>query len=184
MVSFKRLILGTVAMIGLAGTANAAFVPASWSDEIGGTTYIGAGKSYTYSHNIKDNNFNVGSDLITNFSLSIDLFDDAKDGWLEIVEIADVDVSGWHEGIVSTFQFGADAFTSGFSLLGLLELNTQGTLTVTISSLLGDFNVGTSSLTARGYSQSPAQVPEPGTIALLGLGLLGVGLGRRKKLAQ
>jgi hypothetical protein len=180
MVSFKRLILGTVAMIGLAGTANAAFVPATWSDEMGGTTYIGAGKSYTYSHNINDNGFDVGSDLITNFSLSIDLFDDARDGWLEIIEIADIDVSGWHEGLVSTFSFGDNAFTSGFSLFGLLELNTAGSLTVTVSSLLGDFNVGTSSLTARGYSQ----VPEPGTIALLGLGLLGVGLGRRKKLAQ
>jgi hypothetical protein len=180
MVSFKGLILGTVAMIGLVGTANAAFVPASWSDEISGTTYVGAGQSYTYSHNINDSTFTVGRDLITNFSLSVDLFDDARDSWWEVVEIADVDVSGWHEGLVSTFQFGADAFTSGFSLLGLLELNTQGMLTVTISSLLGDFNVGTSSLTARGYSQ----VPEPGTIALLGLGLLGVGLGRRKKLAQ
>jgi hypothetical protein len=175
MISIKRLIVGALAMIGLAGTANAAFVPATWSDEIGGTTYVGAYQPYTYSHNVAG--FNVGSDLITNFSLSIDLFDDAR--W-DVFEIADIDITGWHEGFVSSFEFGDNAFTSGFSLFGLLELNTQGSLTVTVSSLLGDFYVGTSSLTARGYSQ----VPEPGTIALLGLGLLGVGLGRRKKLQQ
>ena len=183
MVSIKKLVLGTVAMIGLAGTANAAFVPATWSDEVGGTHYVAAGGSYTYSHDLTDNGFSFTplSDVITNFSLSLDIYDDKSDKWYEGLELASVDITGLTQGFVSTFQFGNDAFTSGVTLLGLIELNLAGTLTVTVNSLLGDFNVGTSTLTARGYT---AQVPEPGTIALLGLGLLGVGLGRRKKLAQ
>ena len=176
MSSIKSLVLGTVAMLGLAGTANAAFVPTTWVDNIGGTTYIGSGQTYTYTHSL--DNFTALSDVVTDFSLSIDLFDDDK---RDSAEIALISLTGIPQGVVSSFQFGDNAFSSGVTLLGFIELNLYGTLTVTVNSLFGDFNLGTSSLVAHGYAQ---EVPEPGTIALLGLGLLGVGLGRRKKLAR
>lgn len=178
--SLKRLIVGTAAVIGFVGSANAAFVPASWSDTIGGSHYVAAGSSYSYQHNINDSGFQPLHDVITSFSLAIDLYDDQRDGWFEY-EIAEVNIAaGLPDGYVTSFDFGNDAYT-GWSLTGLIQLNVLGTLSVTVSSVCtwlvcGDFVVGTSSLVARGYSQ----VPEPGTIALLGLGLLGIGLGRRK----
>lgn len=181
--SLKRLIVGTAAVIGFAGSANAAFVPATWTDTIGGSHYIGAGSSYSYQHNITDpssGGFAPLNDFITSFSLAIDLYDDKRDGWFEY-EIAEIDIAGGlPDGYVTSFGFGNDAYT-GWSLTGLIQLNALGTLNVTVTSICAwlvcsDFVLGTSSLVARGYSK----VPEPGTIALLGLGLLGIGLGRRK----
>lgn len=177
--AMKRLVVGAVAAIGLAGTASAAYVPATWTDEIGGSHYVAAGGSYTYSHDITDwgsGGFTPFEDIVTKFSLAIDIWDDQRN---DKFELAEVEITGITNGY--TFDFGNDAYTTGWSLLGLIELNVLGSLTVTVNSVCtwtvcGDFNVGTSSLIARGYQQ----VPEPGTIALLGLGLVGFGLGRRK----
>jgi hypothetical protein len=80
------------------------------------------------------------------------------------------------------FNFGNDAY-SGWSVAGLLELNSLGSLSVTITSLFGDFVFGGSHLVANGLaSTGPAtSVPEPSTLALLGLGLLGIAVGARRK---
>jgi hypothetical protein len=176
--SMKRLIVGCVAMIGFAASANATFVPATWQDEIGGIHHVTPGSPYEYNHYLTNSGFRPLNDVITSFSLSIDIFDDAR--W-DSFEIAEVDITGFTSGYVSSLSFGNDAF-NGWSFLGLIELNVLGSLSVAVSSVCnwaacGDFNVGTSTLVANGLTR---QVPEPGTIALLGLGLLGVGLGRRK----
>jgi hypothetical protein len=186
--SLKRLVIGTAAIIGFAASAQAAFVPASWSENIGGNTYVDAGQWHVYQHDIKGDGFRPLQDLVTDFTLTIDLFDDSKDKGIFRGETAQIFISSLPTSIfgssVGDKVFQSDVFdfslTNGWTFSGLLELNALGTLTVGITSLWGDFVVGDSSLVANGYSNTPAQVPEPGTIALLGLGLLGVGFGRRK----
>ncbi len=55
----------------------------------------------------------------------------------------------------------------------------NGILTVTLASLGGDYNFDCSSHTGR--HDSPAPVPEPASMVLVGLGMLSVGFFARKR---
>jgi hypothetical protein len=142
--------------------------------------YIGNGQSYSYTHNLNDTGFRPLNDLISGFHLSINLADDdtsRRDGY----ELAFVDIPGLTgDSFVSSFGLAGEEY-GGFSILGLLQLNALGTLTVTISSIIGDFNLVGSTLTATGYANVPANVPEPGALGLLGVGLVGIALSKRRR---
>jgi hypothetical protein len=174
----KSLFLIALASIGFAGTANAALIPATWTDTYDvGTGIVVDKDGYSYFHDLTLAGFEVGSDLVTNFTLSIDLFDDdKKDGF----ELAFVDIAGILGDSFVT-NFGVDAY-QGWSIVGLIELNLLGTLSVTIDSVClfscGDFIFAGSELVAHGYT---SKVPEPGTLGMLGMGLLGVSLAARRR---
>jgi hypothetical protein len=168
--------------IGFSSAARADYIPATWTDSapVGSGVYIGEHQSYTYSHNLNDNGFRPLNDLITNFHLSINLADDNSDRRNEY-ELAFVDIPGFTgDAFVSNFGLAGEEY-GGFSILGLLQLNALGTLTVTISSIIGDFNLVGSTLTASGFANSTANVPEPGALGLLGIGLVGMALSKRRR---
>jgi hypothetical protein len=165
---------------GFASAAHADYIPASWTDSanLGNGVYIGNWESYTYTHDLTDNGFRPLNDLIDSFHLSIDLADDDRH---DSFELAFVDLPGLTgDAIVQNFNLGGEEYGGGFSILGLLQLNALGTLTVTISSLWGDFNLVGSTLTANGLS-NVANVPEPGALGLLGIGLVGIALAKRRR---
>ena len=82
----------------------------------------------------------------------------------------------WLGGSGDYFNLSGTEY-GGWTLIGRAQLELTGQLTVAISSLLGDFYLGSSRLTVQGVRA----VPEPGMLALFGAGLLGLGLVRRKR---
>ena len=135
--------------------------------------------NFSYAHNINDNDFVLGS---------------AIGGTLEILLSDDGGIFDSFEAVlfvVEGFDFDTGGFSFGTSFLGDLEvaalgaLNADGFLNVTIQSLWGDFYVGNSILTVYtdGVSvpEHRVSVPEPGTLGLLFLGLVALGLARRRQ---
>jgi len=183
-----RTFLGLIALAALTGTAQAAFIPATWTDDyiLGTAQLVTPNSPAAYFHDITADGFNPGSDLVTNFLLTIDLYDDTDNSRFE-GELALVDIPGFlGDRFISTFQFGDGAY-AGASIVGLFELNLLGQLSVTVSSVCsallpvcGDFLLTGSHLVANGYQQVDS-VPEPGTLGLLGLGLLGIAAGTRRR---
>lgn len=181
----KRFFVLVLLAMGFATAARADYIPATWTDtaNVGSGVYIGNYDSYTYTHDLRDNGFRPLNDIISSFHLSINLADDS---WHDSRELAFVDLpGGLGDGYVRDFGLSGEEF-GGWSILGLLQLNVLGTLTVTISSIYGDFNLIGSSLSATGFANVPnANVPEPGALGLLGVGLMGMALSmRRRQLAK
>jgi hypothetical protein len=167
--------------VGFSTAARADYMPATWTDHlnVGSGVYIGNFQSYTYTHNLNDDGFRPMNDLITGFHLSINLADDTRN-WELLPELAFVDLPGvLGDGYVSNFGASGEEF-GGWSILGLLQLNVLGTLTVTISSIMGDFNLVGSTLTATGLA-NVGTVPEPGALGLLGVGLMGIAFSMRRR---
>lgn len=179
----NRIFAFVLLAVGFATAARADYIPATWTDHanVGSGVYIGDFQSYTYTHDLRDNGFRPLNDLITGFHLSINLADDRRG--LELPELAFIDLPGvGGDGFVTHFGGSGEEF-GGWSVLGLLQLNVLGTLTVTISSIMGDFNLVGSTLAAHGL-QNVASVPEPGALGLLGIGLMGIAFSMRRRKAR
>lgn len=156
-------------------------VPMTWTDTYDPDDTILMNQSntiFSFTHNITDgeNGFIPFSDFITYASLSISLINEANNA------VARIDLPGILGDRFYNFAF--DDNTLGVSFLGYLQLNSYGLLDVSIIRRSGNFSFDYSILTASGEDNTladrrTASVPEPGTLLLIGSGLLGVGLLRR-----
>jgi hypothetical protein len=161
---FKPLVLA------LGMTFGASAGAATITDTITQDAYVSFLGSHTYTHDITDGGFVPGSAI--SGSLQISIYDDARDRFDLLPELVLV--------IVDSFDFDSGGLTFGnfdnsLGIQALGSLNADGLLQVKVQSLIGDFRVGTSTL-----SVEVSEVPVPGTLGLLGAGLAALGLVRRK----
>ncbi|MES9990600.1 MAG: PEP-CTERM sorting domain-containing protein [Candidatus Thiodiazotropha sp.] len=163
-------ILSGVALMAMSSMSSAGFI----SDTVVQDEYVDWWDSHSYTHNLNDDGFDLGSAISGTLSIAI-----SDDGGF------------WDSGelilfVVEEFDFDTGGVTFGTSFVGDLEvnalgaLNADGKLDVTIASLWGDFHVGNSVLSVV-TSDDPTSVPEPSTLLLLSIGLLGLGAARRAK---
>jgi len=175
----KKIILGTTMLVfGMMGTAIAS--PTSWTDIIDWNPdqYIGSRDKFQYTHELDGfvGYAEGGDDYIDFYSLTVSLYDD-KDRRGEVALINQPGLLG--DGF---YDFDYSNETYGWSLAGLISLNLDGSLDVSIDSWYGDFYLDSSALYASG-DNGAAPVPEPATMLLFGTGIAGLaGLrGRRNK---
>ena len=154
-------------------------VPMQWSESLDfGDVYFSGGKkggvkSYTYTHDIKNDGFLPGQDIVWDYDLSINLFDDQR---RDKKEVALIDQPGfWGDEAV---EVSFDDVELGVSFWGLYSINKNGLLEITINRLKGDFILGGSTIVAMGKT---VKVPEPTPFILFSLAIVGLALVRRKR---
>ena len=154
---------------------------------------FGVNKTYSYSHNILDEGYNALTDSITSSSLVFSFADESTDAAAESVFFT-FDLTPFGSQLITS---GGTTFTtvfSGLTLSGLLsadgilsvELENAGT-TNSHQENRSDFlflgSILTVNVDRATLSAAPVQaVPEPASLALIGIGFLGLGWASRRKL--
>lgn len=132
-------------------------------------------KSVSWTHNILDQGFALGS--AESASILIEFRDDKSDPWLQPFETALVQIGFFDVQDGGLVLNPTVNWSGNLGLSSLVKLNADGTLFVQVTSLLGDFVIGKSTLSVVAKDVS---VPESSPLMLLGLGLLGLAVMRKK----
>jgi len=162
-------------MIAAAGSSYA--IPYTYTDTYdAGHRYmrgslLGHDDSVTWTFDIARHGFDPENDEVVSARVTLNLQDDTD----IFCEFADLSVG------TRAYLWEVDTGASTFRVASLATLNTNGTLTCTLTALLGDFYFNSAVLTATTRGGPVAPVPEPGSAFLLGSGLIAAAVLLRKR---
>ena len=188
----KFLLMSMGFLFFLASPSYATIIDMTWND-----LYIpdpvplymqagGENSSHHYVHDLTNDGFNPDTDDVDNYTLTLFVSDDfaQRENWVEDIwkdtekEYLTVVTSlFWYEG---TFEVTHPFITLDDNFLGEWSLDNFGGMLTSLYAKHGDLYFWGSLLKAEGTSS----VPEPGTILLLGCGLLGLVSISRKKIIK
>jgi hypothetical protein len=167
MLNFLKIVLS------LGGLFAVHAVPIHFIDAVEGSkTILIQGQTYNFTHNINDNGFNSSTDAITSADIYIILFDDA-DKATEKVKITFDNLTIEDKMKVNYMAYH---FAAASSLL-----QSDGLLNVSLKVVAGDFYCLGSWLEVEADRSTPAAVPEPTSWAMMGLGLIALGVFARRR---
>jgi hypothetical protein len=191
---FKKIgVVSFLAGILFATTAANAIPIVDVVDTFDNNGFLHTGDSIGYTHNLLDNGFITGT--ATGGTLEIQFSDDTSDAGIWR------DESAWEVILITVDNFDFDtgglsisttaqSFSNELEVNALAKVNSSGMLDIAITSLWGDFIIEKSILTVDGeitgggsiLTSEVSSVPEPGILGMLAIGLIGIGLARRKAL--
>jgi hypothetical protein len=166
MKTLKGAVAAGLAFIALCGVAHADLCELTTNDGLG------------YTHDITDgpNGFRPGWDLIDSASVTISLRDDYDDAEEKAYIFID---PFFLFGGSGSYDFSYSSNVFNLNLFGRLDLQNDGKIDLYVEPVKGDFYLKSSVLNASGKRY--ASVPEPGTLALFAIGLIGLSLGLRRR---
>ena len=169
----KRAVIGSAALAALwAGGANATAITwttNTWSPN----TTVSSQISHDFS--ILTKGFQPGLDTISQVIFQITLKDDSSWDTSETWRVSFNDGSSWSTALSASYGSNKE-----FSLSVPTNYLLDGLLRVIVQAKTGDFKLVSALLTVKGDRKTTA-VPEPGTIVLLGLGLLVLAWAARRR---
>lgn len=136
-----------------------------------------SGYSTQWMFDIRPYGFDPDTQDVTSASIRLNLADDSGcDFW----EFANLRVGE------NRFFWEVDTGNTTFAVTSLLSLSETGTIAARLTAILGDFFFKNATLQAEGTDpgNAAAPVPEPGTLLLLGTGLMGLVVASGKKLKK
>jgi hypothetical protein len=161
------------ALIACALCFSASSFAAVITDTVIQNEFLTTWSTHNYTHDINDDGFTLGTAL--SGTLEISIGDDSDSCGFFSLKGCEVILFTVEDFDFDTGSITLSGLQTDLDVKALAELNKDGLLDISVTSLLGDFYVGTSVLTV-----NTADVPEPSSMALFGLGILCLAFARRR----